>query len=159
MKRRHMLAGLTSLFVAFALFTPSHAGRLSAANAADETKSVLEVVRQFQSAGVRGDKAALSQIFDVNVSHFHPGSPYRFVGRDRLVQEFEVASKNQQDMHFEMIDPQVQMAGDTAVVSYYIVESWTDKNGARMSIKEKASEVYLKKADRWLMIHSHYSLE
>src|SRR5271169_4712026 len=63
-------------------------------------QDVLAVVRQFQAAGIRGDKAALTQIFDPGVTHFHPGSPYRFVRRDRLVQEFEVASKNQQDMPF-----------------------------------------------------------
>jgi calcium/calmodulin-dependent protein kinase (CaM kinase) II len=127
---------------------------------ADATQEVLDVVRQFQSAGIRGDRAALNQIFDANVTHFHPGAPYRFTGRDRLIQEFESASKIQFDMHFEMVDPQVQMAGpDTAIATYYIVESWADKAGVRTTAKEKASEVYVKKDGRWQMIHSHYSLE
>ena len=126
----------------------------------DSTEDVLNVVRQFQSAGIRGDRAALAQIFDVNVTHFHPGAPYRFTGRDRLIQEFEAASKTQFDMRFEMVDPQVQMAGaDTAIATYYIVESWADKSGTRSSAKEKASEVYVKKDGRWQMIHSHYSVE
>jgi ketosteroid isomerase-like protein len=125
----------------------------------DASAGVLEVVRQFQSAAIRGDQATLNQTFDLNITHFHPGSPYRFVGRDRLVQEFEIASKNQQDMHFEMVDPQVQMAGrDAAVVTYYIVEDWTEKGGPR-SAKEKATEVYVKKDGRWIMIHGHYSTE
>lgn len=125
----------------------------------DPSAGVLEVVRQFQSAAIRGDQATLNQTFDLNITHFHPGSPYRFVGRDRLVQEFEIASKNQQDMHFEMVDPQVQMAGrDAAVVTYYIVEGWTEKSGPR-SAKEKATEVYVKKDRRWIMIHGHYSTE
>ncbi len=132
--------------------------RLGAADSARQ--EVLEVVRQFQDAGIHGDKAALNKIFDPNITHFHPGSPYRFVGRDRLVQEFDVASNNQQDMHFEMIDPQIQEAGnDAAVATYYIVESWTDKNGERSSAKEKATEVYVKSNGRWVMIHSHYSTE
>jgi uncharacterized protein (TIGR02246 family) len=134
---------------------------MPASAAADSSEEVLNVVRQFQSAGVRGDRAVLTQIFDANVTHFHPGSPYRFVGRDRLIQEFEAASKTQVDMRFEMVDPQVQFAGpDTAIATYYIVESWADKTtGARTTAKEKASEVYVKKDGRWQMIHSHYSVE
>jgi uncharacterized protein (TIGR02246 family) len=158
MTRRILQAPMLVLLLAIA-FLPRWAGsRLLAQTPAPP--DVLEVVRQFQNAGVRGDKAALTQIFDPNVTHFHPGSPYRFVGRDRLVQEFEVASKNQQDMHFEMVDPQVQMAAkDVAIVTYYIVESWADKNGVRSSAKEKATEVYVQKDGRWTMIHGHYSTE
>jgi calcium/calmodulin-dependent protein kinase (CaM kinase) II len=133
---------------------------LPASASADATQEVLDVVRQFQSAGIRGDRSVLSQIFDANVTHFHPGAPYRFTGRDRLIQEFEAASKTQVDMRFEMVDPQVQMAStDTAIATYYIVESWADKTGVRTTAKEKATEVYVKKDGRWQMIHSHYSLE
>ena len=158
MTRRNLLAtGL--VFLALVSFLPRWASsRLLAQTPA--AQDVLAVVRQFQGAGIRGDKVALNQIFDANVTHFHPGSPYRFVGRDRLVQEFEFNSKNQQDMHFEMVDPQVQMADkDVAVVTYYIVENWADKNGVRSSAKEKASEVYVNKDGHWIMIHGHYSTE
>jgi ketosteroid isomerase-like protein len=122
--------------------------------------SVLDIVRQFQSAGIKGDKPTLVQIFDSNVTHFHPGAPYRFVGGERLAGEFEAASKTQFDMRFEMVDPQVQMASpDVAVVTYYIVESWADKSGTRISVKEKATEIYGKRNSRWTMLHSHYSAD
>jgi uncharacterized protein (TIGR02246 family) len=126
----------------------------------DAQKDVLAVVKQFQDAGVRGDATTLNQIFDTNMTHFHPGSPYRFVGKERLVQEFVSSAPGHQDMRFEMLDPQVQMAAsDVAVVTYYIDESWTEKSGARISAKEKATEVYVNRNGRWLMIHGHYSAE
>ncbi len=125
-----------------------------------EAQEVLQVVHRFQEAGVKGDTAALMQIFDDGVTHFHPGSPYRFIGNKRLAGEFEAASKTSFDMRFEMVDPDVQFAAkDVAVVSYYIVESWADKNGVRTNVKEKASEVYVKKEGAWKMIHGHYSQE
>lgn len=158
MTRRILVAELLVLLGGIAFLPRWDAFLLKAQTPAPQ--DVLEVVRQFHSAGIRGDKATLVQIFDPNVTHFHPGSPYRFVGRDRLVQEFEVASKSQQDMHFEMVDPQVQMAAkDVAVVTYYIVENWADKNGVRSSAKEKATEVYVNKDGHWTMIHGHYSTE
>jgi ketosteroid isomerase-like protein len=102
----------------------------------------------------------LNQIFDANTTHFHPGSPYRFVGKERLIKEFVASAPGHLDMRFEMLDPQVQMAArDVAVVTYYIDESWTEKSGARTSVKEKASEVYVNRNGRWLMLHSHYSTE
>ncbi|MGH9702930.1 MAG: YybH family protein [Candidatus Acidiferrales bacterium] len=158
MTRRILVAELLLVVSAIAFLPRWEAFGLRAETPGPQ--DVLEVVREFQSAGIRGDGAALTQIFDPNVTHFHPGSPYRFVGRDRLIQEFEVASRSQQDMHFEMVDPQVQMAAkDVAVVTYYIVESWADKNGVRTSAKEKATEVYANKEGHWTMIHGHYSTE
>ena len=49
-----------------------------------EAQEVLKVIQRFQEAGVKGDTATLMQIFDPDVTHFHPGSPYRFIGAERL---------------------------------------------------------------------------
>lgn len=150
-------AGLRILLTSLAAFVVSP-GSSIADN--DVSKDVLAVVRQFQEAGVRGDAGTLGQIFDAGVTHFHPGSPYRFIGKDRLVKEFVSSAPLHQDMRFEMLDPQVQMAArDVAVVTYYIDESWTEKNGTRTAAKEKASEVYVNRNGRWLMIQGHYSTE
>lgn len=125
-----------------------------------EAQEVLKVVRRFQEAGVKGDTATLMQIFDTDITHFHPGSAYRLVGAKRLANEFEVAAKSVQDVRFEMVDPDVQFASkDVAVVTYYIIESYADKNGARTNVKEKAAEVYVKKEGLWKMIHGTYSAE
>jgi uncharacterized protein (TIGR02246 family) len=125
-----------------------------------EAQEVLKVVQRFQEAGVKGDTATLLQIFDPDVTHFHPGSPYRFIGAERLAKEFDVAAKSVQDMRFEMVDPEVQFpTPDVAVATYYIVESWADTHGVRTNVKEKASEVYVKKNGAWKMIHGHYSTE
>jgi uncharacterized protein (TIGR02246 family) len=155
--RRKAVVGII-VFLALACFLPWWRGFHTVADT-DASKDVLDVVRQFQNAAIHGDAAVLSQIFDAKITHFHPGSPYRFVGRERLVEEFSLFAKTAQDIHFEMVDPQVQMAGnDVAVVTYYIVESWTEK-GASRNQKEKATEVYVKREGRWSMIHGHYSTE
>ncbi|HEX5422202.1 MAG TPA: nuclear transport factor 2 family protein [Candidatus Acidoferrales bacterium] len=152
--KKACFVSLLALLIALFPLSPA----LTADN--DVRRDVLAVVRQFQNAGVRGDAAVLEQIFDANVTHFHPGSPYRFVGKDRLVREFVSAAASHQDTHFEMIDPQVQMADqNVAVVTYYIDESWMQKNGTRISAEEKATEVYVNHSGRWLMIHGHYSIE
>jgi uncharacterized protein (TIGR02246 family) len=125
---------------------------------ADATKEVIEVARQFQAAAIRNDPKVLTDIFADGITHFHAGSPYRFTGKSRLVNEFSVFAATAKDSQFEMIEPQVQMASsDIAILTYYINESWTEQ-GTMKHVSEKASEVYVKRDGRWRMIHSHYSV-
>jgi uncharacterized protein (TIGR02246 family) len=124
----------------------------------DPTSEVLETAARFQKAAISNDTQFLAQVFDENVTHFHPGEAYRFTGRDRLVREFSSAAKNQENQVFEMVEPKAQFPSrDVAVLTYYISEHWTEKGTAR-NVSEKATEVYAKQDGKWKMIHSHYSV-
>jgi uncharacterized protein (TIGR02246 family) len=130
----------------------------SAYSQTDATDEVLQTARRYQTAGIRGDAQALSDIFDTNITHIHPGEAYRFVGRERLVQEFVTAAARMEKPSFEMLEPRVQFASpDAAVLTYYISERWLENGNARR-VSEKATEVYVRRNAKWIMIHSHYSL-
>lgn len=147
----------TALGVAF-LALSDRARTARSANQ-DAASQVLEATAKFQRAGTNKSYAGeLRSVFDEKITHFHPGGPYRLTGRDRLVAEFEGALNRQENIHFEMVEPIVQMIGDqAAVLTYYVNENWTEK-GAHHSVTEKATEVWVKKGDRnWVMIHNHYS--
>jgi ketosteroid isomerase-like protein len=120
-------------------------------------EEVLKVVRQFHQAALKPDAEFLNRVFDEEVTHFHPGSPYRYQGRERLVKEFLGFPQRATDITFEMINPHVQTIGNAAVVTYYISESWVEK-GTFKSITQKATEIYAKKGNSWSLVHSHYSL-
>jgi ketosteroid isomerase-like protein len=124
----------------------------------DATKEVVETASRFQKAAISNDTQFLAQVFDENITHFHPGEAYRFTGRDRLVREFSSAASRQENLSFEMVEPKVQFASnDVAVLTYYISEHWTEK-GTYRSVSEKATEVYVRKNAKWVMIHGHYSV-
>jgi len=124
----------------------------------DATDEVLQTARRYQTAGIRGDAQTLADIFDANISHIHPGEPYRFVGRERLIQEFVTAAARMEKPSFEMVEPRVQFASpDSAVLTYYISERWLE-NGNSHHVSEKATEVYVRRNAKWIMIHSHYSV-
>ncbi len=124
---------------------------------ADRTEEVLDTARRFQSAALHNDVKFLNQLFDDNVTHFHPGEAYRFQGRERLVHEFSSSASRQENASFEMIEPKVQFpTSDVAVLTYYISENWMERGNFR-SASEKATEVYVRKDNRWIMVHSHYS--
>ena len=132
--------------------------RGSGRSQSDPADQVLQTARRYQAAGVRGESQVLSEIFDANITHIHPGEPYRFVGRERLVQEFVAAAAHMEKPSFEMLEPRVQFASaEAAVLTYYISEHWMD-NGSPHHVSEKATEVYARRNGKWIMIHSHYSL-
>jgi ketosteroid isomerase-like protein len=125
----------------------------------DVIQQVIEASKRFQRAGTSKDHAGeLKDLFDENVTHFHPGGPYRLVGRDRLVREFSEALSRSEDFIFEMVEPKVQVISDNAaVLTYYISESFTER-GTRKNVSEKATEVWVRGTGQaWKMIHGHYS--
>ncbi len=131
---------------------------LGAGAEADATQEILQTASRFQQAALRNDAQILNQVFDENITHFHPGEAYRFTGRERLVREFAAAAARQENPSFEMVEPKVQFASpDVAILTYYISEHWTEKGNVR-KVSEKASEVYVHRSGRWVILHSHYSL-
>ena len=154
MRKRELgfILGIAVLAVSSPVFVLSLQPRAGA------EEEVLNVVRQFHQAALKPDVTFLSRVFGEEVTHFHPGSPYRYEGRERLVKEFLGFPQRATDITYEMISPKVQMIGDNAaVVTYYISESWMEK-GTFKTITEKATEVYEKKGNSWSLTHSHYSL-
>lgn len=121
---------------------------------------VMDVVKKYHAAAVQKDIDHLSQLFDENITHFHPGEPYRLQGRESVRRDFEVFLRRANDLNFEMIDPKVQLIGsNVAIVTYYISENWVE-NGNFRSVSEKATEVYFKRDGRnWSLVHSHYSTD
>ena len=146
-----MSTRLLAVMLATALWLP--------AAESEVIQQVIEASKKFQRAGTTKERAGeLKDMFDENVTHFHPGGPYRLAGRDRLVREFNEALSRSEDFIFEMLEPKVQVINDNAaVLTYYISESFTER-GTRKSVTEKATEVWVRGGGQnWRMLHSHYS--
>lgn len=155
MRRRHLIVGLLAAVAITA--SPAVIGGQSQSGRGIGDEEVLRVVRQFQAAALKPDTAFLSALFAEDITHFHPGSPYRYVGRERLTKEFAQFPQRATNITFEMIDPRVQVVGENvAIVTYYISETWME-NGTAKAVTEKATEVYVRRGSDWSMIHSHYS--
>lgn len=55
-----------------------------------------------------------------------------------------------------MLDPQVQVFGDTALLTYYYSESGVS-NGKEFSSNGKASIVFVSQDGKWKAMHEHLS--
>ena len=61
------------------------------------------------------------------------------------------------NIHTEMIDPNVTVKGNTAWITYY----WSDNgttNGKPFATRGKSTRIFVKEDGKWLCIHGHYTL-
>ena len=79
------------------------------------------------------------------------------VGKEAEIKGIQGWMDESDNIHTEMIDPEVTINGKTAWITYY----WSD-NGITDSIpfatKGKSTRIFVNENSKWLCIHGHYTL-
>ena len=111
-----------------------------------------ELVRDF-NAGKTDDLLA----------HFHPKvvgfsstQQQRISGRAAMRKTFDFYSHASSKMKYAIAKPQVQMFGNSAVVTF----TWTVELGAgrpRHAIHGRGSHVFVRNGEKWQIVHEHFS--
>lgn len=71
-----------------------------------------------------------------------------------MVKEWTSKAKN---IHTEMFSPEVRIEGDIAWITYIWMDTGIE-NGIEFSSKGKSSRIFKKENNKWLCIHSHFTL-
>ncbi len=61
------------------------------------------------------------------------------------------------EFRYDLLEPRVQIYGDSAVVSYTFMLSRVEENGTISHHTHNESRVLIKSEDRWLVVHVHKS--
>ena len=102
----------------------------------------------------KGNPSGFLEIYAEDITYFDPFREKRFDGFEKIKTFYESMQETISIDRYEMIEPVVQIAGETAVLSYNL-ESYIGSNVFR----EKCTEVYRQQPDQqWKIIHSHWSL-
>jgi len=102
----------------------------------------------------KGNPSGFLEIYADDITYFDPFREKRFDGFEKVKIFYESMQEGFQIDSCEMIEPVVQIAGETAVLSYNLASYiGTDV------FREKCTEVYRQQPDKqWKIIHSHWSL-
>ena len=101
----------------------------------------------------RGNPSGYLAIYAEDITYFDPFQEKRFDGFEKMKTFYESLRGTVQADKYEMIDPIVQIAGETAVLSYNLV-SQSGNNVYRWN----CTEVYRQQPDKqWKIIHNHWS--
>ena len=79
----------------------------------------------------------------------HPGDDW-----DEILREMEAGRKQSHVLSYQILDPQVQVLGDTALLTYYYSETGT-RDAKSYSNAGKISVVFVKQDGKWRALHEH----
>ena len=80
----------------------------------------------------------------------------RIAGLQALYETFEFYSNEADKLEYEIDQPTVQVAGDSAVITFYWAVT-IHKNQKTQTVKGRGSHVYIQTDGDWKIIHEHFS--
>ena len=129
---------------------------LTAAAREAEAQTVIEVERNAWEAIKNKQPEALANYFADDASIFIEGSAYRMTGKANLVRGLIAHIESTALRSYQMLEPQVHVLGDTAVLTYYFTEEGIS-DGKEFSNAGKISMVFVKRDGTWRALQEHRS--
>ncbi len=99
----------------------------------------------------------LASGLDEDYSTLQDGQAYRIQGKNAYLSNAGDWISQNELRSFQLLDPKLEILGDTAVLTYYYISSGLSHNGP-FSHSGKASSVYVRKEGKWLALHHHNTL-
>ena len=133
-----------------AVFPPS----ASVLNA--EGQAILQIERNAWEAVKNKQVDLMADYFTDDASMFVADQAYRVSGKAQIMSDLK-GWVSRSDLHsYQLLDPQVQVFGNTALLTYYFSETGVS-GGKDFSEAGKFSVVFVKRDGKWRAIHEHES--
>jgi hypothetical protein len=131
---------------------PTRVANEGLAQAADPTAEILALERKALDGLQTGNLDPYLALLDPDISYYHVMTPERVDGVAAVKALIEPYRGRSLYDRYEMLQPRVQVAGDTAVLTYTLVQYL---NGA--ATRYHGTQVYQRKAAGWKVVHTHWS--
>ncbi len=105
----------------------------------------------------RGDPGGFAEISADEVTYFDPGTEKRVDGIGSLRQRYAPLEGKIKIERYDMLNPNVQVHGDTAVLTFNLIDYTDGPEGSRAEDHWNATEVYWRSNGQWKIIHTHWS--
>ena len=93
-------------------------------------------------------------------TQFNPAFSTRLDGKAQLAKMEEAFTSDSGGGIFsEMANPNVQVYGDVAILSYNYMGVSKDKDGATEPNRAKSTRVYVKKDGKWMLVHANFGAD
>lgn len=146
--------------IALAIAAASVACLASPCAAADDPRVAAEIiglVRQQWDAEISG-RPTSEQLVTMadDYTEFGEDYPMLFSGKP-LMERYGSAPFDAKILYAEMMNPKVQVYGDTAVLTYNYLAHEKGSDGRIKPVLSNSTRVYVRQGKRWLLVHSHFS--
>ena len=122
-----------------------------------EAQTILQVERSAWEALKNKQGAGWESYFAEDASILTEGQAYRIRGKADILSRLASWLEQAELRSYQILDPQVQVFGDTALLTYYFTESGVAA-GKEFSNAGKLSVVFIKQRGAWRALHEHRSV-
>lgn len=149
---------LTSFVVGALVFTSIPAVAETASPAVSE--EIINIVKAEWAGFAKKQVAASQKNIAEDYTEFNGDAATRVDGRSLTGRIAEAAIKDPGTrIADEMLNPKVQVYGDTAILSYNFFGLEQDKDGKVKPTRAKSSRVYVKQGGEWMLVHANFGAD
>lgn len=147
-----------NLWLAVGLMSAAFPTMAGAANSpADEVMAVAKA--QWAAENAKKPAAAMSSYAD-DYTEFNSDIDTRIEGKAMAARFTEAFDKDSsKPLLSDMINPKVQVYGDTAILTYNYVGMSQNKDGVVKTNTAKSTRVYVKQSGKWMLVHGHFTFD
>jgi ketosteroid isomerase-like protein len=104
-----------------------------------------------------GDPDGFLELYAPDISYFDPATATRIDGRRAMVDYYRPWTGRVQIAHYDMLNPQVVIDGNMALLTYNLVNHIQDEGVESVGSCWNSTVVYRRHGGAWKSIHSHWS--
>jgi len=153
--RRSVCAALLPFAVGIVMAAPAFAQTNSSGAAAE----VMAAVKTQWDAENKRESAsrAMGSIAD-DYTEFNPDVPVLIEGKSMAARFYDASLQSgDKGLASEMINPHVQVYGETAILTYNFAGMTKANDGKVNSNFAKSTRVYVKQNGRWMLVHANFA--
>lgn len=131
---------------------------INAVNVQTNTDQILILERGALDRWGKGDPGGFLELYAPDISYFDPMTATRIDGHQAMESYYRPWVGKVQVARYEILNPQVIVDGNMALLTYNLVNYLRDANG-RESVGSRwnSTTVYQRRGAAWKALHSHWS--
>ena len=126
--------------------------------AATRADHILDLERAALDRWGKGDPGGFLDVYAPDISYFDPLTAARVDGHEAMVAYYHPWIGKIHIARYEILNPQVVVGGDLALLTYNLVNYIADAHGVEsVGSRWNSTTVYQRQGESWKAIHSHWS--
>ena len=123
----------------------------------DVAEKIISMERAALDRWGKGDPWGFIEISADEVTYYDTDTELRLDGLEALKQLYTSIEGKISIERYEMINPKVQIHGDTAVLTFNLIDYVPAPEGSIKEVHWNSTEVYSRINGEWKIIHTHWS--
>jgi len=123
----------------------------------DLAEKIIAMERAALDRWGKGDPWGFTEISAAQVTYFDPATQRRLDGLEALRDFYAALEGKISIQRYEMINPKVQIQGDTAVLTFNLIDYLPTPDGSTRQDYWSSTQVYSRIHEEWKIIHTHWS--